>query len=180
MIIACRLRDCARIPGTWTATRNPGPGHEKAADAGQSLLLWGRTTACDPHALGVVQCGQQRPSISTAQQHNVGCRLRKHRHVPMMTAGEKQPSTPVSCSGGRPITCDPHALGGDQCGEQRRPDLKHNQNKNRTSIHLTAEDFNVKMLSKWVNLAISFDKSENELDTTQICVLRNASGGTFL
>ena len=31
----------------------------------------------------------------------------------------------VSCSGGRPTTCAPHALGGAQCGEQRRPDLKH-------------------------------------------------------
>ena len=31
----------------------------------------------------------------------------------------------VSCSGSRPTTCDPHALGDAQYGEQRRPDLKH-------------------------------------------------------
>ena len=31
----------------------------------------------------------------------------------------------VSCSGGRTTACDPHALGGDQCGEQRGPDLEH-------------------------------------------------------
>ena len=31
----------------------------------------------------------------------------------------------VSRSGGRTPACDPHALGGAQCGEQRRPDLKH-------------------------------------------------------
>ena len=40
--------------------------------------------------------------------------------------------TPVSCSGGRPTTCDPHTLGGAQCGEQRRPDIKHIKNKNKT------------------------------------------------
>ena len=31
-----------------------------AADAGLGLLLWGRATACDPHALGGDQCGEQR------------------------------------------------------------------------------------------------------------------------
>ena len=31
----------------------------------------------------------------------------------------------VSCSGRRTTGCDPHALGGDQCGEQRCPELKH-------------------------------------------------------
>ena len=38
--------------------------------------------------------------------------------------------THVSCSGGRPATCDPHAQGGAQCGEQRRSDLKHINTKN--------------------------------------------------
>ena len=33
----------------------------------------------------------------------------------------------VSCSGGRTPACDPHALGGEQCGEQRGPDLKHSR-----------------------------------------------------
>ena len=28
-------------------------------------------------------------------------------------------------SGGRTTACDPHALGGDQCGERRGPDLEH-------------------------------------------------------
>ena len=31
----------------------------------------------------------------------------------------------VSCSGGRTTASDPHPLGGDQCGEQRGPDLQH-------------------------------------------------------
>ena len=31
----------------------------------------------------------------------------------------------VSCSGVRTTACDPHALGGDQCGEQRGPELKY-------------------------------------------------------
>ena len=31
----------------------------------------------------------------------------------------------VSCSGDRTTSCEPHALGGDQCGEQRGPDLQH-------------------------------------------------------
>ena len=35
----------------------------------------------------------------------------------------------VSCSGGRTTACDPHALGGDQCGEQRGPNLKHSATK---------------------------------------------------
>ena len=30
----------------------------------------------------------------------------------------------VSCSESGTLVCDPHALGGDQCGEQRGPDLK--------------------------------------------------------
>ena len=32
----------------------------------------------------------------------------------------------VSCSGSRTTACDPLALGGDQCGEQRGPNIKHN------------------------------------------------------
>ena len=31
----------------------------------------------------------------------------------------------VSCSGSRATACDPHAPRGDQCGEQRGPDIKH-------------------------------------------------------
>ena len=31
----------------------------------------------------------------------------------------------LSCSGGRTTACHPHALGGDQSGEQRGPVLKH-------------------------------------------------------
>ena len=38
--------------------------------------------------------------------------------------------TPVSCAGSRPTACDPHALGGSQCGDQRRPDLEHSELKN--------------------------------------------------
>ena len=34
----------------------------------------------------------------------------------------------VSCSWSRTPDCDPHALGGDQCGEQRGPDHKHINN----------------------------------------------------
>ena len=33
--------------------------------------------------------------------------------------------TRVSCSWSQPTTGDPHALGGGQCGAQRRPDLQH-------------------------------------------------------
>ena len=38
----------------------------------------------------------------------------------------------VSCSGGRTLACGPHALGGDQCGKQRGPDLKHIRTRQRT------------------------------------------------
>ena len=31
----------------------------------------------------------------------------------------------VSCSGGWSTACDPHALGGAQCGEQRGPNREH-------------------------------------------------------
>ena len=46
---------------TKAARRNSGSGHEKAADAGLGLVLWGSDkSACDPHALGGDQCGEQR------------------------------------------------------------------------------------------------------------------------
>ena len=45
---------------TWAARRNSGSGHETAADAGLGLLLGGRTTACDPHALVGGRCGGRR------------------------------------------------------------------------------------------------------------------------
>ena len=35
----------------------------------------------------------------------------------------------VSCSGGRTTACDPHPLGGAQCGEQRGPGLEHSATK---------------------------------------------------
>ena len=38
--------------GMWAARRNPGSGHETSGRC--------RTTACDPHALGGAQCGEQR------------------------------------------------------------------------------------------------------------------------
>ena len=39
----------------------------------------------------------------------------------------------VSCSEGRTTAREPHALGGDQCGEQRGPDLEKSR-KNGTKI----------------------------------------------
>ena len=40
-----------------------------------------------------------------------------------------------ACDGGRwkpgPLARDPHALGGDQCGQQRGPDHDHNKNKQK-------------------------------------------------
>ena len=46
---------------TKAARRNSGSGHEKAADAGLGLVLWGSDkSACDPHAMGGDQCGEQR------------------------------------------------------------------------------------------------------------------------
>ena len=52
VITAWRLGTVHEFSGTQAARRNSGSGHEKASDAGLGLLLWGRTTACDPHALG--------------------------------------------------------------------------------------------------------------------------------
>ena len=45
--------------------------------------------------------------------------------------------TPVSCSGSRPTTGDPHALGGAHCGEQRRPNQKHTKEGRRMVRSLT-------------------------------------------
>ena len=39
----------------------------------------------------------------------------------------------VSSSGSR-TTCDPHALSGDQCGEQRGPDLQGSETIERKSV----------------------------------------------
>ena len=49
-----------------TARRNSGSGHETAAKSGL-----GRKTACDPHALGGDQCGEQRGSdlMHSTTQH---------------------------------------------------------------------------------------------------------------
>ena len=38
----------------------------------------------------------------------------------------------VSCTGGRTVACDSHALGCDQCGEQPDPDLKHSTPTSRS------------------------------------------------
>ena len=35
----------------------------------------------------------------------------------------------LGSSEGRTSACDPHAVGGVQCGEQRGPDLKHCETK---------------------------------------------------
>ena len=43
----------------------------------------------------------------------------------------------VSCSGGRTTACDPHALGGDHCGEQRGPDLEHSTTTDQAATLLT-------------------------------------------
>ena len=61
--------------GTWAARENAGSGHEKAADVGLGLLLWGRTTACEPHALGGDQCGERRgPDLEHCTTHNISAR----------------------------------------------------------------------------------------------------------
>ena len=40
----------------------------------------------------------------------------------------------VSCCGSRTTACDPRALGGDQCGERRGPDLKHSTKQNSGAV----------------------------------------------
>ena len=57
VILPWRLGTAHEFTGTQAARRDPGSGHEKAADAGLGLSLW---SACDPHALGGDQCGEQR------------------------------------------------------------------------------------------------------------------------
>ena len=53
----------------------------------------------------------------------------------------------VSCSRGRITACDPHALRGDQCGEQRGPDLKHSTDQCRvTCVCLGVETCALKRL----------------------------------
>ena len=66
-----RLGTVLEFAGTKAARKNSGSGHEKTADAGLSLLLWGRITACDPHALGGDQCGEQRgPDLKHSTTRN--------------------------------------------------------------------------------------------------------------
>ena len=56
------------LTGTNAAKRTSGSGHEKMADAGLAASnSGGRTTACDPHALGGAQCGEQRDGTTTTR-----------------------------------------------------------------------------------------------------------------
>ena len=63
-----------------------------------------------------------------------GCaRVHWHRGLPegIQGTGRRQMQASVSCSGGRRTTRDPHAMGGDQRGEHRGPDLKHSRAQQR-------------------------------------------------
>ena len=51
----CTSSLARRLPGGIQAQ-----GMRRRATQGLVLLLWGRTTARDPHALGNAQCGEQR------------------------------------------------------------------------------------------------------------------------
>ena len=44
----------------------------------------------------------------------------------------------VSCSGGRTTACNPHSVGGDQCGEPR-PHAQHHNNDNTDGVTVMAE-----------------------------------------
>ena len=41
VVLPWRFGIVHEFTGTWAERRNSGPGHEKAADAGLNLLLWG-------------------------------------------------------------------------------------------------------------------------------------------
>ena len=65
-----------------------------------------------------------------SQAHRRGMEAQGVRRRPMQAW--------VSCSGGRTTACDPHALGGDQCGEQRGPTLSTVQHGLEAAGHTAA------------------------------------------
>ena len=73
--------------------------------------------------------GDQRHAELKAMASH-GC-ARVHRGIQAQGMRRRPRQALVSCSGGRTTACDPHTFGGDPCGEQRGPGLKHHNNRLR-------------------------------------------------
>ena len=114
-------------------------------DAGQRAHFT-RTEVCHGHERGGGARGEailyvDRPSLPGRSSENSlpQCfTLNSDAHSPLPPVGSSEQgmrSRPmqawVSCSVGRTTACDPRALGGDQCGEQRSPNLKHSGTETR-------------------------------------------------
>ena len=135
--------------GLGAARRNSVPGHEKAADACLRSCSEGRTTACDPHALGGDQCGDQRGShlehnsAAAKQAHTLSSGSRcnptpdkadRHllSHLKRLRSACR-PREPTSPTGLTPSPSRSH-LTGTRIDPTRRPNCDVQQHETRKTL----------------------------------------------